>query len=98
MPPHEPDAKNEHARRPQPAELTEQIPAPGETRSSAAPDEEKYDATSAFQEPWASTLGQTDRDRSVSTPTNNTKPSSATEKAGIPPLNPYHPAKVSPAW
>jgi hypothetical protein len=30
MPPHEPDAKNEHSHCRQPAELTEQIPAPGE--------------------------------------------------------------------
>jgi hypothetical protein len=57
MPPYEPDAKNEHSHCRQPAELTEQIPAPGETRCSSSPDEEKYDATSAFQEPWANTLG-----------------------------------------
>jgi hypothetical protein len=37
-----------------------------------APDEEKYVATSAFQEPCARTLGQIDRDRSVRTPTNKT--------------------------
>jgi hypothetical protein len=98
MPPYEPDAENEHARRPQPAELTEQIPAPGETRSATAPDEEKDDWTSAIQEPWASTLGQTDRDRSVSTPKNNTKPSSPTVNAGMPPTNPNHPAKMRPAW
>ena len=45
---------------------------PVKTRSSTAPDEEKYDWTSPFQEPWANTLGQIDRDRSVSTPTNST--------------------------
>jgi hypothetical protein len=33
----------------------------------------------------------------VSTPMNNTKPSSPTVNAGMPPMNPYHPAKVSPA-
>jgi hypothetical protein len=56
---------------------------PVKTRSSSSPDEEKNDATSAFQEPCANTLGHIDRDRSVSTPTNNTKPSRATDNAGM---------------
>jgi hypothetical protein len=53
---------------------------------------------SRFQESWANTLSQIDRDRSVSTPTNSTKPSSPTVNAGMPPKNPYYPAKMRTAW
>ncbi len=98
MPPHEPETEDQHAHRRQPAELTERYRLPVKSRSSTAPDDEKYGWTSPFQEPWANTLGQIDRDRSVSTPTNNTKPTSPTVNAGIPLMNPYHPAKMSTAW
>jgi hypothetical protein len=58
-----------------PAELTEQIPAPAETRSSSA--QESTSGPVCF-----GSRGTTDQDRSVSTPTNNTKPRSNCRPSG----------------
>jgi hypothetical protein len=55
-------------------------------------------ATRAFHVPWASTLAQIPRDRSVITPTKAPKPRIATVKAGSPSMEPYQPTITPGTW
>jgi len=58
----------------------------------------KLVSTSAFHVTWATTLGHSDLERSVMTPTKRVIPASATVNAGSPARKPYQPRKTAGAW